>query len=286
MSDKPIVYLSDGHVTYRASMFGGCDRMLVAAARGYTPSGPPEALQAIFEAGHAAEEWLGSQVDLERQQEEVLLEANGSYIVGHIDGHRYGRIVEVKSQSPDLYDTWAPGLWYTDPLWIKYAWQVSAYMIATGDELELIRVRRPDSPGGHYRYSFHTYDRPFFYISDFRRRVNLLATMMEMDGLPECGKDARKWGCPFWQLHEERDAIHDPNLDMACENYQNAKDKVKRARADEDAAKALVLKVLGDRPDVLTTGGYSVKYTTYDVKEQVRKATTATRLTVTRSNDD
>ncbi len=195
-------------------------------------------------------------------------------------------IVEIKSQSPDLYDTWDETLWRTDGLWRKYAWQVSVYMYAASLDAapfvpcHVVRVRRPDENGSPYQFSVHLITRPFHLRDAINWRARHLDTIAKHGELPACDT-AMTWGCPFWQLHEDtRETVSDSELDEAARAYDDASLCVKKCEGEKKLAKERLVKILGDRTDVVTGGGWSVKYTAFEKREYVVAARTETRLTV------
>jgi hypothetical protein len=268
-------------VVYRASAFGGCERALTAARLGYEPAPPPASLQATYNAGHAAEEWFNTLTILDNQQDSVRLDIPGTNmsIIGHIDGMRLGRVVEIKSQSAAEFDKWTEDSWTTDPLWMKYAWQTSIYRFALGGvALELIRIRRPPPDSGEgYSYKAHYYPHAFHGLDEIYYRARYLESLTE---LPPC-TTTRTFGCPYYQFHEDRrELIEDSELDDACAAYTNAKTNEKYAKELVGLAKERVVKALRDRKDVATNGGWSVKHTTFATKERVTPAGEQSRLTV------
>lgn len=283
MSEHRMVYFDHdlNRVCYRASSFGGCDRALVAARLDYDPAAPPEALQRIFDAGHEAEEWLtANHVQVDHAQETVTLDVGEVSIVGHIDGYRDGRVVEIKSQSPAEYERWTPDSWTEDPLWRKYAWQTSIYMHALGCGLELVRVRRPTEEHLEPEFSHHFYEKPFHTVAEIYDRVALIERYARDESLPSC-TTTRLYGCPYYQFHEGPELIEDTLLDEACHYYRMLQTEAKELDAKIKAAKERVMGALGERGEVETLGGWKVKQTTFEKKGYEVKARTETRLTVT-----
>lgn len=285
MNDNNIVYKdsASGRVCFRASAFGGCDRALTAALLGYEPTPPPAKLQETYDAGHDAEDWLNTQIILTDQQREVRLDIPGTTlsIVGHIDGMIGHNVAEIKSQSPAEYDRWTEDRWATDPLWAKYAWQTSIYMYALATRLNVIRVRRReegrDEKGRDYKYTIEYYPEAAHPLYEIEQRARYLASLTE---LPAC-TTTRAYGCPYFQLHEDtRELVEDDELDVACRNYNTAKTNERYAEELVREARAKVLKALRDRKDVATSGGWSVKHTTFATKEKHIPAGEQSRLTV------
>ncbi len=287
MSDKPLCYLNDDNTTivYRASTFGHCDRALTAARLQYPASPTPASLQTIFSAGHDAEAWYMSVHELDDQQREVQLTHNNTAVRGHLDGTRTDNwddklvVVEVKSQSPALFDAWTPDLFTSDPLWQKYAWQFSIYMHATGAELELVRIRRPENDES-YQTAFYRLEKPLHSLSAIHARIDHLNDLAFTEQLPACST-IPTFGCPYYQLHEGPSLSDDPALDSRARAFIDAKLMTKLAKETEDGLKKELLKVLDGRTEVATLGGFSVKYSTFEKKAYQVAARTETRLTVT-----
>lgn len=277
MSDeRAMVYEDDGTIVYRASSFGGCDTALVAARLNYPASPPPGKLQQVFDAGNAAEGWVNEK--LIRQQEEFRMDIGpGVQIRGHIDGmdpHPAAhRVIEIKSQSALMFDSWSEDSWTTDPLWVKYAWQVSIYSHAFGAAVDVWRLDR-----GTRAISKHSVS-PFHTMDEIVARVRHLEGLAREMILPEC--TAKSWGCPYYQLHEQDEAVADEELDEACSYYKFTQDKEKVAKRQVAEAKQRVIEVLRGRPKVSTFGGYSVKLSTFKKDEYTVKASEQTRLTIT-----
>jgi hypothetical protein len=275
MSDAAIVTVTDDHITYRASALGSCTRALVAARQGFEAVSPFESALELFQAGHDEEERFTTKWPLEKQQTEVVLSVTQKIqIVGHIDGARGGRIVEIKSQSPDGWDKWTHDIWTTDPLWQKYAWQVSIYMIAQGSGLELVRINRET---GKAVSTF--YEMPFHTRQEIVERVLLIEMLAAENGLPEtCDKD--DWICPYRYTHPTLEPVDDPELQNAVDSYFIMKGLADDYKEDFNTAKENLKEVLGNRKKVLLVSGATVTFSEYETKEHVVKASKQARLTV------
>lgn len=295
-------------IVYRASSLGYCDKALVAARLNHTPSPAPAKLQATFDAGHDAETWVNTQLHLTYQQDSVRLDIPGTdaCVIGHIDGLEalpppLLRVAEIKSQSPREYDRWTEDSWTRDPLWRKYAWQVSVYMHATGNargdraELALVRVRRPGpcdcdpDPGSSYihktdcnsdhRFTVRVYTKPFHTLPEIYARVQYLEELAANELLPACTAN-NAFGCPFFHLHEDdTEWLDDDEIDEACEDYAEARTDRDLADARVKVAKERLTKILGG-PRKVQTRRYRVTYAEVEVKEHVVKASKQQRLTV------
>jgi hypothetical protein len=275
MSDAAIVTVTDDHVAYRASALGSCTRALVAARQGFEAVPPFESALELFQAGHDEEVRFTTKWPLEKQQTEVVLSVTQKIqIVGHIDGARGGRIVEIKSQSPDGWDKWTHDIWTTDPLWQKYAWQVSIYMIAQGSGLELVRINRET---GKAVSTF--YEMPFHTRQEIVERVLLIEMLAAENGLPEtCDKD--DWICPYRYTHPTLEPVDDPELEQDIVSYQATKERIEELKGKLSTHRADIERRLAGRKKVLLVSGATVTFSEYETKEHVVKASKQARLTV------
>ena len=152
--DRPVVYRDNGRWVYRASAIGGCPRGLLAARRGYRPLPPPRWLAEAAEAGNQAElhavSWLKAQGWIVRDQQRAVEWALGetAMIRGHIDGIGEARtakggkdirLIEIKSMSDKVFDTWRKQGFAAFP---KYAAQLAVYMTVLKLPALYVIVRR------------------------------------------------------------------------------------------------------------------------------------------------
>jgi hypothetical protein len=290
VSDAPIVQvLEDGKVVYRASALGMCTRALVAARQGYEQQPPPAKLQEVFDAGHRAEEDFFARLsvfdEVVQQQLEVSLPITSRItVVGHLDGLRISapkgaEVIEVKSQSDDMWHDWKPKFWTEDALWKKYAWQISVYYHAT--QAQTITV---------YRYNrttcmvaAETYHRAFHDLAEIRDRVlNIESLALDQD-LPDCKENA--WGCPFGYLHKELEPVDEPRLEELIKDYYLLK-RVKDANDREMVRiKGLITECLAGRPKVLLVSGVTVSRSEYVTKAHEVKESKSVRLTITKPKE-
>lgn len=274
---EPIVQVSDDKIIYRASALGSCTRALVAARQGYEPIAPPEYALKIFEAGSEAERsFLEVSPEYLCRQETVSLPITSKIsIMGHIDGMHDGRVVEIKSQSEDLYAKWTPDSWLTDPMWIKYGWQVSVYMLALKTELELVRINRTS----YSHISTHIIETSSHGLEEIRSRVLLVESLAADDQLPaECDKD--DWVCPYRYTHPTLEPEDDPDLQSLVTEYFVMKGAMDEAAKDVKFLKAEIEKELGPRDKVLLMSGDTVSRSTFTKKAYEVKEHEEVRLSV------
>lgn len=292
MSNDPIAYERDGRVYYRASALGGCLVALAATRQGLGEKETPGHMQEIFDRGHETEDyWMGKYGEahqvIDRQMEVVLPVTNKISVVGHIDGRKThlvpGRVVEFKSQSDDEYDGYSPAHWENHPLWSKYAWQVSPYMIACNAELEIIRAKRsnPDD------FVIDVIERPFHSLDEIRERV-LEAEAMAYEDTLIC-RGPFSYPCPYLHIHQDgAEIVDDERLLQAVCDYKISNANIQaqqeiKARAREVIDEFLLKYVDQEtgKSKILLPDGTSLSRSEYDRKEKIIPAGHETRVTVT-----
>lgn len=284
MSDKPIAYEEDGHVYYRASAIGGCLVALAAARQQLEPKpNQDQKMQEIFDAGHKAEDAFNLLFPdtLKERQMEVRLDITGRIsVVGHLDGLHGERIGEVKSQSDDEYDSWRPSHWTDHPLWVKYSWQTSSYMLALDRELSLFRVRRSNPED----FSIWVVERPFHSLDEIRERVLEAEALAREDTLLCTGPFS--YPCPYHYLHQECPICDDEELLQAVCDYDISGQNIKAQQEIKDRARKVIEGYLldkGEEGKLMTSTGYKLSRSEFDTKERVIPAGHQTRVTVTKS---
>ncbi len=221
MSDNRAIVYHDPKVdawVYRASSVGRSLRCLSSARQGYDPLPPPEYLLEAAEAGNRYEvivkgrlRQLGYRISGEQGQIDFPV-IPGVVIRGHLDGSHclspndpVDRILEVKSMSQRVFDTWMP---YGFEKFPEYAAQLSSYMHAEGarrnqgkvpeavyavvnrdtDELDIRVIKEPPVP-----------------IQSIIQKVALAEQFASMSQLPVCDS-ASQYSCPYSYLCD-RDEI-------------------------------------------------------------------------------
>lgn len=277
--DRPAAYEDNGKVVYRASALGGCLVALAAARQGFEAKPYPKQALEVFEAGNKAEEWFFGERAPEAfgRQEEVELAVTGRIVVrAHVDAYGDCCGVEVKSQTAKDWETWTPDWFTSNPLWVKYAWQVSVMMLATGMEWDVVRVDREQ-----WRDACWTVEKPFFTLDDVRARV------FEAEALarePELKCPAGEFFCAYPYLHATNDAevevVEDAELEEVAASYAVAKVDLDVRSQAVKRLREKVLEVLGERRKVRLTTGRTVTRSDVEVPEHVVKASRQTRLSV------
>lgn len=206
MTDRPPLSMSN---------LGSCDRALVAAIRGMKAIPPSDLVQGWFDRGNAHEtDCLAAM----RAEGWTVTDEQLEVWVGGFSGHLDGiggqfdtgpwRVVEIKAPSAwarfeKAYktDTWS------DPLMVKYEWQTSCYMVATG--LECVVVCLDDD-----QLKWFVIETPLHFRSEIEGRVAHIRALAET-GLPDaCEPGMVEWTCPFRYLHDEKvvTPIDDPAI--------------------------------------------------------------------------
>lgn len=278
MADGPSVQVSeDGTIVYRASAIGGCLTGLAAARQQLEPRPPSGKQLEVFEAGNESERlFLTDNPAVIRQQEEVVLSITGRItVVGHIDGILDENIVEIKSQSPELFAKWTEDAWTTEPLWAKYAWQISCYMLALQKQACIVRVPR-DNP---VSVAYWPIDKPFHTLAEIRSRILEVEALAAQEEPLVCSTP--DFFCPYPYLHPQLEPTDDPELQLLVDEYLMLKTQMDGDKQRLSDVRAMIEKVLRDRPKVLLLSGITVTRSEYEIKEHTVKASMATRLTVT-----
>lgn len=270
---------------YRASSMGYSIERLSAPHLGYEPIGPPESLQAAFDEGHRLEPIVIEKLETDGwtitgQQKEVNIDIipGVAIIQGHIDGLCVRpncvaeEVLEVKTMSHKNFLDWKSNGWDSKlPLIQKYKWQASCYMFGTGLAHVLVGW---DKQTGEYWVEVE--NRPFHLISDLANKV-AAAEQAIKDGIPP--SDCQDWGCPFWYLHENKDAIPEEKADGELDTLMTAwleadrKKKIYEGEAKalremivEFAGEKIVGKVRGSQGVTVTTTWVEAKEVSYKTK--------------------
>lgn len=218
---RPWVQVTDTGLRLRAYIIGGCLRALVASARDIPPADPSPDLQRVFDLGHLHEEAAIARLPSlgytckERQRAVGLDLGDGMEIEGAADAVAVRRgsicerevLVEVKSTSPEEFESARADVigWFVQTR--AYAYQASSYMLATG--LPLVVVVIAQNP--HARDPADAARQPIICgrISDapvttaqLRSRASLIASWVSSSELPDCDGGALCHpGTPYWSIH-------------------------------------------------------------------------------------
>jgi hypothetical protein len=262
--------------TYRASGLGGCLRAQVAGQLDYPELAPPEKFEneagtGYFQRGneHEVECLAAMNLDewqyVDNEQEEVVLEVAGAQVVGHLDGKlwtqwpdgRHCKVLEIKS--PKSWAKWEKAHKtgdYSDPLMHKYAWQISAYMAATG--LEAVIACVEDG-----RVKTFGIELPPFSLTQITERVAGMELGVEAGQLPKtCSQ--KDYPCGFAALcrHEEPETVEDADLDGLVWLYQSAAQAEKDAKVDKDTYRKEIEAHLGEHKSLETASAKVTRVST------------------------
>jgi hypothetical protein len=274
LSDAAYVTVTaEGKVEYRASALGGCDLALLAARLGYDaiPIREDAKILKVFEAGHRIEDEVLNEyfpTTVVQRQETVRLPITRNIdVVGHIDGFDTtdGCIVEVKSQSQDAWDLFEKKHWDAG-LFLKYKWQVSAYMWAhfgpfSHHPLKLIRALRDENQEWTGEYTASYVDYPFYSIAQIRERILRIELAAQTGVLiAEC---TPSFPCPYFYLHEEidRDMIDDESVCALAREYVEAKQTEAIAKGKKANVKK-ALRIAVEKDKYKTKDGYKITFYT------------------------
>jgi hypothetical protein len=290
-----IVFEHGGKVCIRASALGGCRKALALAMAGYEPQAPPEQLQLVFAAGHAAEveakeALIGQGFDLDDDQLQVKLSVGDMDIIGHIDGTvdngfvKY--VLEVKSQSNEMFKRFSEGAvpGAEGDLWWKYAWQASVYQVALGMPLMFLRWNRDTSEMGKL-----VINDPWFGREDIEARVAEVKALSQAEGLAGTACEAT-WGCPYAYTHEKDDVevVRDDLLKNYVHDYLALSEGIKKLGAERDEMKEMITERMKANGwvKVALLGGETVAISTTTTRPHMVKGSTTTRLTVKGTRSD
>ena len=237
----------------RASELGSCLKAQTAKHLGYDPMETPERMQEVFGRGHEHEDANRAEMErtgwvitntldgFETDEGQVFIRLDvldGWQITGHLDGVINDDAVTKRiweSKSPNTYDkfeqAYKTGDW-SDNLAHRYAWQISAYMHATGLEAY---VTSWDEERGVRGFGIEV---PPYSLDDIRARVEQIADGAAVGILMSaCTSD--DYPCPFYYLHE-KDYAEDLELDGLVVMWQRAKDVEKRGKTDAEGIAAQI----------------------------------------------
>ena len=254
----------------RASEIGSCLRAQIARRMGFPESAPPPAFtepEGFFERGLQHEDdclakMMAEGWDIYDQQAEVRVDTdvNEFTIVGHIDA--MGITPEGWSKIPEfVVEAKAPGAWAEfekayrtgtwTPLTLRYAWQTSVYMIATGSECVVVCL------DGDTLKAF-VIEEPIHTLGELYARAEKI---VGATGLVPCTQN--DYPCPYWPLHEEPPAEEDAEVDKVGAALIATQKMMNTLKNRETVLRAEMREVMGDRTEITTE---LVKVTISDVK--------------------
>lgn len=249
MSDilgRAAVYEEGSHVYYRASSFGSCMRMLALWRQGYEPIPARGDILKVFAAGHEAERqvWTKGWVGGRAQEPVTLIVTRRVWITGHVDAWWDHESYEVKSQSRE---EWKPIR--ESPLWPRYSWQISIYMLATESPLTVVRVLR-DKDGNISDRTEERFEQPPHDIVEVRRRVFDIEGLARRE-LTEAPCERVEYPCPFFYTHrdvgEAREELDDEGAASLARDYDEARVEQRAVEGRLKAARTALLAFMTER---------------------------------------
>lgn len=231
--DRPIRYIEDDKVIYRASALGTCERAFIACAT-KTPAAPmPEWFRGVLDEGTRAEPIISGLWELQTGQPTVCQQAEFDLRIGkigdrevfvrcHIDGAAGTSSFKNLQLTPPKTlreykkfrdSTWPDFLRQGVECGVNYPWQVAVCMLAGDfDECEFV--------GGHWsipegeteptitEVQHHLLTAPPVNFKAIRDRVK------RIERLITAGFDAREvdcnkamYPCPYFKVHDEDDKV-------------------------------------------------------------------------------
>jgi len=283
--DRPSVYVSNGHVYYRASALGNCPRALYAARNGELPVAVPETIQKAFDRGIESEPIAIAQLRangftvINEQKESVLPITANISVVGHIDGMAVRApvlpdyplaLLEVKAFASSTLDTWLTHKLDGFP---HYKWQLSAYCHALGLECVLFVIFNHDEPDPSKRLKlFKIPKEQLFNKGEIIARILSIENAVTKQQLPVC--EPPNFFCPYPYLHEEnrpKDDVVDltvregldayPNLRTIIDEYVKTLAIQKQA---SDMTTKLRAKILAFKVPAAKTDKHIIRVTDYE----------------------
>lgn len=297
--DGASIYEEDGKVYYRASTLGApCTKALVAIRMGYTEvQTRDEKVLEKYAAGRELEESVISLMKDEGwviwgEQNTVDLALTGRLVVrGHIDGYgmlgefnpegdRY--IVEVKTQTIGQWESFEKYGWESG-FFPRYAWQVSAYMLASGLPLALVRGLRSEDNSLIEKIDVRFYDHPFFTKQNILKRVLNVEIAAGKSEVPD-GCNGHMYPCPVpylctgverEQVEDDADAV----VEAAALTFKIAEGDRKSAQQRYDDSKSALLGLLGVGKRAETSSG--VRVSTWEQGSGARRLSVASERALT-----
>lgn len=266
--DRPIRYVetaSDGtptRIVYRASSLGGCERAMIATARGLPKQPHPEWFADVLEEGNTAEPIISAMWDESsgvatvRQQEELELWVMDIDLVhggqtlevpvvirAHIDG-RADRIAdhldpycvpELREYKKFRTSTWPNFIRQGCEINIFYPWQLAAMMHAIkeaeGDYplVEMVAGRWEDDTV--QEISVHYIDNPPIPLKAIKKKIARIERLLA-EGYdptdPEVVCTENQFPCGHWRIHPSQLA-GGKSADVKQHMFKDVPDEVARA---------------------------------------------------------
>lgn len=289
MSDnRAIVYVEGGIPVYRASSIGLPLRCLTAARAGNEPLPPPEFLAKAAEAGNRYEAIMkqrltdnGYIIGDEQDEIELTILQHGEEIAlirGHLDGETVidpqfptDRMLEVKSMSDTVYTEWSR---HRFERFTTYAWQLSAYMHATGKPALYAVINRDTE-----ETELLPIDTPPVSLIEIESKVQAVEVLNQQNIMPPCS--GAKYPCAYSYLCDRSDISYedmqrigddgDAVLAAAVEEYEAIRREEDAIKVRKAAVRDNILAALGDRSKA-DVGLNRVQYITSTSKKLDQKA--------------
>ncbi len=292
--DRSIAYRENNTSIYRASGSGSCLTALVAAMMGYKEDRSKFTHDILMNAAKEGNLHEGAIVEeLKRDygwriyggqdivEDKIIPRV---FIRGHIDGiclpkgMRNERLLEIKTMSKDRFKKWkaigdnARERLLTDEF-MKYGWQISAYMHAYDNIPAMYVVKNRDSG----ELDIDEIKLPPVPFKEIRKKI-IEAEMWRKKGeLPPChGTSGERFFCPFPYLHEDQLFGDEPDDEGApvdnatltliagmAENYADLAGQVKLMKPLDEERKGIgkrLLEAMGGENGMkkVVAGGFSV----------------------------
>ena len=273
--DRSIAYREDNTSIYRASGSGSCLNALVAAMLGYKEDRSKFTHDILMNAAKEGNLHEGAIVEeLKRDygwrvyggqdivQDQIIPRV---FIRGHIDGlcipkgMRNERLLEIKTMSKDRFKKWkAIGNNIRERLlsddFLKYGWQISAYMHAYDNIPAMYVVKNRDSG----ELMIEEIKLPPVDFKEIRKKIIQAEMWRKKNELPGCfGSSGEKFFCPFPYLHDDSVWGNEPEDEDApidsvtttliagmAEHYDDLANRVKMLKPLDDERKSIGKKMV------------------------------------------
>lgn len=267
---------------YRASSLGYSLCQLVCGHLGYEAASPPEWLQEKYDEGNRLEpmiiEGIKNDQNVKDEQLEVELEIipDKVKVVGHIDGmvdESGWRLLEIKTMAHAMFERVEDKGWDAGGIMEKYKWQVSAYQLATGLPLTLCVWDKQEKD-----WCFIRTDKPFYSVADIANKLAEAEEHIANGIIPDGCSD---YPCPYYYLHEQKDAKEvvnaDDELEAVLAAWYEADKNAKIYEAEKKVLREQIIELIeeGDLAAPVIRASNGVKVETYwqEGKEYMVKQT-------------
>lgn len=255
---RPITYVEDDYVVYRASAIGGCPTALIASRLGIEPGGTPGAVREVADRGVECEgialakladqgwEVWGQQDTIER--EHVLAGGQMVLVRGHCDAQArlpgsVLALVEVHSRQPDEFVRIREGRLQPPA---RKLWQASTYAAILGySAVAYVAICRETEEVWPVLYT-----PPPYAWKQVVERIEEVEEAVAWGEVPTCYGDGTEGWCPYYDLHQRRPHQEAEDLVEALNDALFAHETWKDSQARREAALAELRQAMGDRTRV------------------------------------